>query len=89
MSGSESRINELLVQHGYPADRVDDWWSTPSPRLDGLTPRQAWAADEQEVLRSVEAGYAASEDAARRLRNDATAMASLRRKTEELDQLYG
>lgn len=83
-------INDLLIKHGYPPDRVDDWWNSIYPGLDGRTPTQAWLAGEYDLVwRVIDGDYAASQRAAEQLVADPEAMEYLRRKIAELDEIYG
>jgi hypothetical protein len=83
-------IDELLVKHGYPRDKVDSWWNSIYPRLGGRTPLQAWNDGEHELVdRVIREDYAASERAVERWRADPEAQEFTRRKIAELDEIYG
>lgn len=81
-----ARITALLVEHGYPPDRVEDWWQEPRPDLGDRSPMDAWQDGEHEVLlRVVQLDYARSEWAVRRATANDAFMAHLRETITERD----
>ena len=83
-------IDDLLVEHGYPRDKVDTWWNSIDPNLGGRTPMQAWRDGDHELVdRVIRDGYARSKRAWERWRSDPEAMALTDRKIAELRELYG
>lgn len=83
-------IDDLLVKHGYPLDRVDGWWNSIYPGLGGRTPLQAWRdGDHQLVDHVIRADYARSERAVERLHADPEAMREIDLKIIELKETYG
>jgi hypothetical protein len=83
-------ITDLLIRHGYPPGRVDEWWNHASyAELGGHTPTSAWLLGEYEaVLHVVESTYAASEKSAHRTATDRRAVEQIRQKIADLDRLY-
>ncbi len=84
-------INELLVTHGYPRDRVDSWWMDSAyEQLGGLTPLQAWQHGcYRKVWEMLRDAYAASEDAAKRLASDSQHAEMIERRIADLEARYG
>lgn len=90
-------INALLIDHGYPPDKVDGWWSGPflgqSPPAEqwmlSLTNGSIWRRGGLEaqkfLLENVAAGYAASEAHAPL---SPEKLAELRTKVEEMKARY-
>lgn len=83
-------ITDLLIRYGYPPDRVTSWWNDWAyDALDGRTPTAAWLRGEyRQVWNMIRAGYAASEDAAKRLANDSAHAAIIEERIAELERRY-
>ena len=83
-------IDDLLVKHGYPRDKVDSWWNSIYPGLGGRTPLQAWRDGNHELVDHViRADYARSERALEHLQADPQAMKEIDFKIAELKEIYG
>lgn len=84
-------IHDLLIRHGYPPDRVTEWWTEATwSGLDGRTPRQAWDNHEyQKVYETIRDAYAATEEAIRRLDADPEHVARLDKRIADLKKRYG
>jgi hypothetical protein len=84
-------IHDLLIGHGYPPDRVTEWWTEGAlSALGGRTPRQAWDNHEyQKVYETIRDAYARSEEVGRRLDADPEHTARQEQWDADLKKRYG
>jgi hypothetical protein len=78
-------INDLLIDHGYPPDRLDGWWSNDVFAYKaGMSPSEGFIRGQHaEVYRRLRKQYKQSAKAVRRLLADPERMADLRARAAE------
>jgi hypothetical protein len=99
-SETAAAIEALLIDHGYPPDKVKDWWQerlyskvmNDQVWMLGETHSRIWRRGGPKahafLLEFVRAGYARSEASMRATLDSPEEMAELRAKIAELDAMY-